>query len=112
MADEAQMAKAMRTQQNYESLKDMPAFNRFIQFGGRPRQSETGMDASQYQKFIEALEYGQSINSDMNEDLGTGLGGIEGIDTETTVDERGDAIIRMKPSRGPRLADDEFLPRR
>jgi hypothetical protein len=125
MADEAQMAKAMRTQMDYEKFKGMPAFDRYIQWGGRPEQRDTGLSDADYNRFIDALEFGRTITSDFTEDVTTGLGGIEGVDVSTTETEGKPTKIELSPSEkfkrdaqrsGPfgkkKFVDDEFLPRR
>ena len=98
-------ADVIRIQQNFDILKDNPAFKHFLTMGGRPRIEETGLDPATYGKFIEALEYGQSITQDMNEEMATGLGGIDGVKAKTSTNPDGSKLIELAPEE-----DDDYLP--
>ena len=103
MAGEMENARALRAKANYERLKEMPAFDRYIQFGGSPSIEETGFTPEQQQKFIDALQYGQSIKQNFNQELTRDLGAIEGLDVHTTVPEGdGETLIEVMPSKPQR----------
>lgn len=88
-------ADAVRAQQNYELLKDDPAFNRFLDWGGAPTLEETGMSPEQYKAYIQALEYGRTQKSSFADDLQKALR-ERGAETDRYRSKGGEDTVEYK----------------
>lgn len=101
MANEMDNARALRAAENYEKFKETSApLKYFVQFGGKPSIEETGYSPEQYQKFIDALTYGQSTQKSFSQELEEGLSAIEGIDANATIDkDSGTSLIELSRSK-------------
>ena len=101
----------IRIQGNYERLKDTDIMKYHVMRGDLPKQEDTGMDSATYKKLVDAIRYGQQVESSLSEDLSTGIDDIKGLKTKTSTMKDGATLIEVEEDK-QNFPADSMLPSR